>query len=71
MINKKEEVVDVNLDETSPVIRNWTSLLNDDLDTLIPEYECVSTTKVKEQNESEVKLELEGIVHFYTTQFKK
>lgn len=64
MINKAEkvDVNNVNLDETSSVIRNWTSLMNDDLDTIIPEYECVSTTKGKEQNESEVKLELEGIV---------
>jgi len=42
------------------VIRNWSSLVNEDLDILIPEYDCVSTTKEKEQTESEVQLELEG-----------
>lgn len=63
MLNEEEKVriEDVNLDETSCVIRNWSSLLNADLDTLIPEYDSVSTSKEKEQTESEVKLELEGI----------
>lgn len=51
---------DVNLDEASSVIKNWSSLMDDDLDTLIPEYDCISTTKEKEQDESEIQLELEG-----------
>lgn len=53
------------MDGTSSVIRNWSSLINDDLKTLIPEYDCVSTTKEKIDNESEVKLELEGIITYY------
>ncbi|XP_060844425.1 polycomb protein Asx [Rhopalosiphum padi] len=52
------KIDDVNLDETS-VIKNWSSLMNDDLGTLIPEYDNVSTSKEKEQSESEVQLELE------------
>lgn len=61
IITEEEKIVDdVNIDETSSEIKNWSSLLNDDLNTIIPEYDCVSTTKEKEQNESEVKLELEG-----------
>lgn len=50
------------MDEPSLMIRNWSSLMNDDLVTLIPEYDCVSTTKEKEEDESEVKLELEGML---------
>ncbi|XP_008180420.1 polycomb protein Asx isoform X1 [Acyrthosiphon pisum] len=57
-ISDVDKIDDVNLDETS-VIKNWSSLMNDDLETLIPEYDCVSTSKVKEQSESEVQLELE------------
>lgn len=56
---------DVNLDDTGSVIRNWSSLLNDDLDTIMPEYNCLSTSKEKEQDDSEVKIELEGNVHIY------
>lgn len=52
----------VNLDEASSVIKNWSSLIDDDLDTLIPEYDCITITKEKEQDESEVQLELEGII---------
>lgn len=64
MLNEEEEVgiEDVNLDETSSVIKNWSSLLDADLDTLIPEYDCIPTTEEKEPTESEVKLELEGIL---------
>lgn len=62
MLNASENIInDVHLDDTSSVIRNWSSLMNDDLDTLIPEYDCVSTSKLKEPTESEVQLELEGI----------
>jgi len=61
-ISDVDKIDDVNLDETS-VIKNWSSLMNDDLETLIPEYDCVSTSKVKEQSESEVQLELEGIFY--------
>lgn len=57
-IGDVDKIDDVNLDETS-VIKNWSSLMNDDLGTLIPEYDCVSTSKEKEQSESEVQLELE------------
>lgn len=58
---EEEKIDDINLDETSSVIKNWSSLINGDLDKLIPEeYDCVSTTKEKEPDESEVKLELEG-----------
>jgi len=60
-LNNVDKIDDVNLDETS-VIKNWSSLMNDDLSTLIPEYDCVSTSKEKEQSESEVQLELEGII---------
>lgn len=58
MLNEDEKLEDENLDETSSVIKSWSSLINDDLETLMPEYDCVSTTKEKE---SEIKLELEGI----------
>lgn len=65
ILNDTEKIIrDVNLDDTSSVIRNWSSLMNDDLHTLIPEYDCVSTSKVKEPTESEVQLELEGIYSF-------
>jgi len=60
IINGDEKIGDVNLDDSSSEMRNWSSLLNDDLDTLIPQYNCVSTIKEKSQDESEVKLELEG-----------
>ena len=59
-ISDIDKIDEINLDETS-VIKNWSSLMNDDLGTLIPEYDCVSTSKEKEQSESEVQLELEGI----------
>jgi len=59
-ISDVDKIDDVNLDETS-VIKNWSSLMNEDLETLVPEYDCVSTSKVKEQSESEVQLELEGM----------
>ncbi|VVC30401.1 Hypothetical protein CINCED_3A014450 [Cinara cedri] len=59
ILNEEEKMDDVNLDETSSVIKSWSSLINEDLETLIPEYDCVSTTKEKERNESEIKLELE------------
>jgi len=62
-INDVGKIDDVNLDETS-VIKNWSSLMNDDLGTLIPEYDSVSTSKEKEQSESEVQLELEGKFKF-------
>lgn len=59
--NEEGKVDDVNSDEKSSVIKNWSSLINGDLEKLIPEeYDCVSTTKEKEPDESEVKLELEG-----------
>lgn len=61
----EEKMDDVNLDDTGSVIRNWSSLLNDDLDTIMPEYNSVSISKEKEQNDSEVKIELEGNVHIY------
>lgn len=64
IINEEIKIDDVDLDETSSVIENWSSLINEDLDTLIPIYDCVSTTKEKEQNESEVQLELEGIIQY-------
>lgn len=57
-ISDIDKIDEINLDETS-VIKNWSSLMNDDLGTLIPEYDCVSTSKEKEQSESEVQLELE------------
>lgn len=60
VITEEAKNEEVNLDETSSVIRNWSSLINEDLDKLIPEYDCVSTTKEKEQTESEIQLELEG-----------
>ncbi|XP_016657790.1 polycomb protein Asx isoform X2 [Acyrthosiphon pisum] len=66
-ISDVDKIDDVNLDETS-VIKNWSSLMNDDLETLIPEYDCVSTSKVKEQSESEVQLELEDDVNSTTNQ---
>lgn len=59
IITEKVKIDEDNLDETSSLIKNW-SLINEDIDTLIPEYDCVSTTKEKEQNESQVQLELEG-----------
>lgn len=59
-ISDVDKIDIVNVDETS-MIKNWSSLMNDDLETIIPEYDCVSTSKVKEQSESEVQLELEGI----------
>lgn len=66
ILNETDKIIrDVNLDDTSSVIRNWSSLMNDDLDTLIPEYDCVSTSKAKEPTESEVQLELEGILFDY------
>lgn len=61
IINEEEKIDDVNLDGTSSVMKTWSSLINDDLNTLIPDFDCVSTTKDKELSESEVKLELEGI----------
>ncbi|KAL4105077.1 hypothetical protein QTP88_020352 [Uroleucon formosanum] len=57
-ISDVDKIDIVNVDETS-MIKNWSSLMNDDLETIIPEYDCVSTSKVKEQSESEVQLELE------------
>lgn len=65
MLTEEEKMDDVNLDDTGSVIRNWSSLLNDDLDTIMPEYNSVSTPKEKEQDDSEVKIELEGNVYIY------
>lgn len=66
ILTEEEKINDLNLDETGSEIRNWSSLLNDDLDTLMPKYNCVSISKEKEQNDSEVKLELEGKARVFT-----
>jgi len=65
ILTEEEKINDLNLDDTSSEIRNWSSLLNDDLDTLMPEYDCVSISKEKEQDDSEVKIELEGNAHIF------
>lgn len=70
IINDEMKIDDVDLDESSSVIDNWSSLINEDLDTFIPIYDCVSTSKEKEQNESEVQLELEGIIQYYSSIYK-
>lgn len=70
IITEEEKINDVDLDDTSSEIKNWSSLLNDDLDTLIPKYDSISINKEKEQSESEIKLELEGKYLNYQTYYK-